>query len=245
MSIQGLAIDSDIESTNTDTLGGSFVKSTGLYPVVVDTAYLGKSQGGAMSLNLALKVANERTIIRQTLWVTSGDAKGNKNYYTTKDNKKRLLPGMIQADQIAMILTGKNMASLTVEKKTIKLWDYTAQAEKPTEVDALTEMIGQSMLIGVHKVRTNKVKKDSNGKYVNQTEERLFNEIDKLFYPDGFSVTEKAAEAEQPLFHKKWDEEYSEDYVNDRYKEVTDTTDDDSLPNTDSTSTDSLFTEDE
>lgn len=239
MSIQGLAIDSDIESTKVDTLGGSFVKPTGLYPVMVDMAYLGKSVGGAMSLNLHLKVIADSSIVRQTLWVTSGNKKGNKNFYTTKEGKKRLLPGMIQADQIAQITTSKNMAALTPEEKTIKLWDYESQAEKPTKVHALTEMIGQPMLVGLQKVRTNKVQKDSNGKYIDQVEDRNFNEIDKIFFPDGFSVTEKAAEAEEALFHQKWADKYDEEYVDDRYK-TPEGSDDDSLPPVEA-STGSLF----
>lgn len=238
MSIQGLAIDSDVESTNTDTLGGSFVKSTGLYPVMVDMAYLGKSAKGAMSLNLHLKVIADSSIVRQTLWVTSGDAKGNKNFYTDKNGKKRLLPGMLQADQIAQITTSKNMASLTPEEKTIKLWDYETSVEKPTKVHALTEMIGQPLLVGLHKVRTNKVKKDSEGKYIDQVDDRQFNEVDKIFFPDGFSVTEKAAEATEALFHGKWTAKYPEDYLDDRYVKPEDA-DDDSLPET--ASTGSLF----
>lgn len=241
MSIQGLAIDSDIESTNTDTLGGSFIKPTGLYPVIVDMAYLAKSAGGAMSLNLHMKPADGGAIVRQTLWVTSGDKKGNKNFYTTQNGKKRLLPGMITADQIATITAGKAMAALTPEEKTIKLWDYETSAEKPTKVHALTEMIGQSMLIGLLKVRTNKVQKDSNGKYIDQVEDRLFNELDKIFYPDGFSVTEKAAEAEEALFHAKWATKYGDEFVDDRYKAVEGEADDSLPDNTGTNSTGSLF----
>jgi hypothetical protein len=193
-----------------------------------------------MSLNLHLKVANDSSIVRQTVWVTSGDAKGNKNFYTDQKGKKRLLPGMLQADQIAAITTGKSMAALTPEEKTIKLWNYEAQAEKPTKVHALTEMIGQPLLIGLHKVRANKVKQDSDGKYVNQKEDRTFNEVDKIFHADGFSVTEKAAEVETAVFHEKWAAKYPEDYVNDKYEAVEDADDEeDALPA--AASTKSLF----
>ena len=226
------------------TLGGGFVKPTGLYPLVVDMAYLAKSQGGAMSLNLHLRMADDPSvIIRQTLYVTSGDKKGNKNFYLDKNKKKRLLPGMIQADQIAAITTGKRMAVLTPEEKTIKLWDYESQAEKPTKVHALTEMIGQSILVGLLKVRTNKVKRDSNGKYVDQVDDRTFNEIDKIFHADGFSVTEKAAEAETAQFHLRWADKYPEDFIDDCYKKVEDTVDEDALPDA-VASTGSLFEDD-
>ena len=241
MSIQGLAIDSDIESSPVDVLGGSFVKPTGLFAARVDMAYLGKSAKGALSLNLHFKLLSDSSIVRQTLWVTSGDAKGNKNYYLDKNGLKRLLPGMLDADQIAQITAGKAMAALTPEEKTIKLWDYETSAEKPTKVQALMEMVGQDVLIGLHKVRDNKVKKVGE-KYVDQKADRNFNELDKVFYPDGFSVTEKLAEAETPVFHEKWTAKYGPDFVDDRYTEVeSDDDDDDALPDTTPASTGSLF----
>ena len=89
----GLAIDTDVEASDKDVLaGGGFTKPTGVYDMIVDTAYMGKSQKGAVSLNLILKSAQsgDNTTFRQTLWVASGDAKGNKNYYVDKNNKKRL-----------------------------------------------------------------------------------------------------------------------------------------------------------
>lgn len=238
MSIQGLAVDSDVESTNTDTLGGTFIKPTGLYPMIVDMAYLGKSSKGAMSLNLHLKT-EDNSVVRQTLWITSGDKKGNKNFYLTKEGKKRLLPGMVLGNQISAITADSLMGAMTPEEKTIKLWDYESQAEKPTKVPCLTEMIGQPILVALTKIRSNKVKMDSNGKYINQVEERFFNEIDKVFYADGFSVTEKAAEADEALFHQKWTDKYDSEFVNDKYQEVEGTSDD-SLPEVEA-STGSLF----
>lgn len=241
MSIQGLAIDSDIESSPVDVLGGSFVKPTGLYAARVDMAYLGKSKKGAMSLNLHFKLLGDSSIIRQTLWITSGDAKGNKNYYVDKNGLKRLLPGMLEADQISTITAAKPMSALTPEEKTIKLWDYETSSEQPTKVHALTEMVGQDILLGLHKCRDNKVKKVGE-KYVDQKADRHFNELDKVFYADGFSVTEKLAEAETPLFNEKWSAKYGPDFIDDRYTEVeSDDDDDDALPDTAIASTGSLF----
>ena len=232
MSINQLAIGADVEKTNTDTLGGSYTKDTGLYPCTVDMAYLGKSRGGAMSLNLHLKLASDKSVIRQTLWVTSGDAKGNKNFYTNKDGKKFLLPGMVLADQIAAITTGKPMGELSAEEKTIKLWDYDAGAEKPTEVPVVTEMLGQPILIALMKHRENKRVNDGSGNYIPTADERIFNEIDKVFYPDGFSVTEKEANAAEAKFHKQWAEKYPNGYVEDDYDASVASTEDDSLPDT-------------
>lgn len=229
MSINELAIGADVEKGNTDTLGGSFTKDTGLYPCAIDMAYLDKSQGGALSLNLHLKIADDQSIVRQTLWVTSGDAKGNKNYYVNKNGKKFLLPGMQLADQVSQIAAGKPMADLTAEPKTIKLWDRDAQAEKPREVPVLTEMLGNSILVGLHKVEENRRTSDGSGGYVATKDRRTFNEIDKVFHPDGYSVTEKEAGAEEAKFHKQWAEKYGNATI-DNYDPNVESASDDALP---------------
>lgn len=241
MSINQLAIGSDVEKTNTDTLGGGFTKPTGLTPCTIDVAYLGKSRGGAMSLNLHLKLASDKSVIRQTLWVTSGDAKGNKNYYINQSGKKFLLPGMVLADQLAKITAGKPMAELTAEEKTIKLWDRDAGAEKPTKVPALTEMIGQPVLIGLVKHRENKRVNDGSGNYVPTKDERIFNEIDKVFHPDGYTVTEKESGAEEAKFHKTWADKYGPEYVEDSYDANVEDPTDDSLPEAAAADTGDLF----
>lgn len=221
MAIEGLKIDSDVQKENADNLGGGgFTLDSGMYPMKVDMAYLAKSKGGAMSLKLHLKQLDGRKLtIRETLWVTSGDAKGNKNYYL-RNNKKHLLPGMILADQISKITAGKEMSDLTVEEKTIKLWNSEAGEEVPTTVPALTEMIDSDIYVGVHKVRANRVKLNAAGKYVDTNEERVYNEVHKVFHPDGFSVTEKLAGSEKPTVIDTWRDKFDNAYVNDQFSPV-------------------------
>jgi len=240
MSINQLAIDPEVEKPNTDTLGG-FTKDTGLYPATVDMAYLGKSKGGAMSLNLHLKLVSDKTIVRQTLWVTSGDAKGNKNYYINQNGKKFLLPGMVLADQIARITANKAMSELSTEEKTIKLWDRDAQAEKPTKADVITAMIGKPILIALLKIRENKKTSDGSGNYVPTKSERVYNDVAKVFYPDGYSVTEKEAGADEAKFHKQWADKYTSDYVQDDYDANVEDPTDDALPDAPAADSGQLF----
>lgn len=236
MSINQLAIDTDVEKTNTDSLGGGFTKPTGLYGCIVDTAYLSKSKGGALGLNLHLRVASDKSIVRQTIWCTSGDAKGNKNYYVNKDGKKFLLPGMQLADQIARITTGKAMGDLSAEEKVVKLWDNEAKAEKPTKVPVLTEMLGKSILVGLHKVDKNRWTGGA------PTADHTFiNDIDKVFYPDGFSTLEREAEAAEAKVHKQWQDKYGPDFVKDEYDASVGGSSDDSLPTEAVADTGSLF----
>jgi len=222
MSIKGLEIGSDIETTNEDTLGGgSFIRDSGLYPMSVDVAYLDKSKAGALSLNLHLRVIEgDNRLVKETLYLTSGDTKGNKNFYINKKTgKKVLLPGRSMGEQIARILTDQPMAQLTPEEKTIKLYDFDLKKEVPTPVASLTEMVGQELLIGLHKCVENK-RVESNGKWVDTNNKREFNEIHKVFYPDGFSVTERNAEAEEAVFVNTWRNKFDAEYVNDTFKTV-------------------------
>jgi len=247
MSFENLGIGADIEKEDTDVIRGKgcYAIDTGLYPMIIDVAYLEKSKGGALGLNLHLKPADGgKQVVRQTLWITSGDKKGNKNYYVTKNNKHRLLPGMILADLIANITAGSTMQAVAknAEKKTIKLYDFEIRAEKPTEVNAMVDMIGKPILVGIHKHRTNKNEANAAGIYEPIGKERVFNEIDKVFHPDGFSVAEKAAEAKAPVFVNTWKNDFDASYVNDTYKAVSGTSaDTDALPDSDSGAVDSLF----
>ena len=164
MTLDLLKIDSDVENTNADVRPGGFTLPTGLYPMVVEVAYMSKANSGAIALRVHFKAADDSgATLRQAFWVVSGNAKGNKNYYVTKQGKKRLLPGMEQANQLAMITTGNPLGNLSSEKKSVKLWNRDAGEEVPTEVDCITKMHGQKVLVGIHKIRDNRVTPDSSG----------------------------------------------------------------------------------
>jgi hypothetical protein len=221
MSIAALELGNDVEVTNEDVIvGGGFTLSTGLYAMVVDNAYLDKSSKGAMSLNLHLKKkAGGNQVYRHTIYITSGDTKGNKPYYE-KDGKKFPLPGYSLANQISQITADLPISQVTPEKKLVKLWDFEASAEVAREVPVLTEMVGQEILVGMQLVRENKRSKTATGEWVDTNEAREFNEIDKVFYPDGFTVTEKSGDAEEAVFVHKWEAANGEDYVRDKFKPV-------------------------
>lgn len=220
MSIAELQLGNDVEQTNEDVIvGGGFTLPTGLYPMVVENAYLDKSSGGAMNINLHLKKkTGGKQVYRHTIYITSGDAKGNKPYYE-KDGKKHPLPGYSLVDQITKITAGVPLSQVVPEDKLVKLYDFEAKAEVPRQVPVITQMIGQEILVGVKLVRQNK-RTQSGGNWVDTNEVQEFNEISKVFYPDGFTVTEKSAEAESAEFVKKWADANPEDYVQDKFKPV-------------------------
>lgn len=220
MSIAALQLGNDVEVQEEDVVvSGGFTLGTGLYPMVVENAYLDKSKTGAMSINLHLKKqAGGNQVYRHTIYITSGDAKGNKPYYE-KDGKKHPLPGYALVDQIAKITAGVPLSQVETDEKLVNLYDFDAKAEVPREVPVVTGMLGQEILVGMHLKRENK-RAQSNGKWVDTNEAREYNEINKVFYPDGFTVTEKAAEAEEAAFVQKWAKAYPEGTVIDKFKPV-------------------------
>lgn len=222
MSLDNLKIDSDAEQD------GDFIPapdghllSSGIYPMEIEMAYVDLSKGGAMGLFLTLKDEDFQTPVKQTIWMTSGDAKGNRNYYIDAEGKKKILPGMAQAEHIAKITTGKSFSDLDTEDKIVKVWDSKAGTEKPTKVRAVTDLIGQKLVVGLLKKVENRNVRTSDGQYRPVNKKRYFNEIGKLFYPDGLTVSEKEAGGSEPGFINQWKEKY-ENVTIDNYKEVDD-----------------------
>ena len=221
MSIAALQLGADVEKQDEDVIvgGGGFILPTGLYPMVIETAYLDKTESGAMMMHVHLKRKDGgNQVYRFHNCIVSGDAKGNKPTYF-KDGKNYPLPGYTQMDQICQIAGGIKLSQIDPEKKLVKLWDFNAKAEVPREVPVVTQIVGQEILAGIRLRRENK-RANNNGTWTDTNEAREFNELDKVFYPDGFTITEKAAEAEKAEFVEKWKAANPEDLVIDKFRPV-------------------------
>lgn len=218
--LEKLSVDSDVEGQNEDFIpGGNFVLDTGVYPMMIEQAYLGESRGGAMSVTVWLKEVDGNRTLRETFYVTSGKDKGQTNTFVDKrSGKKRLLPGMESMNQLAIIATGQPLAAQKPEAKTLKLWDFEARKELPKEVPVLTGLLGQPVLVCITKRRENK-RANVGGDWIDTNEERVFNEASKFLYPSGHSVAEKKAD-EDAEFRDNWASKFGPDYVNDRYTPV-------------------------
>lgn len=68
-------------------------KEAGLYTVAVDKAYIRKTDSGANMLEVDFKLGDGSDFHYSTC-VLSGDEKGNKSTYTTKQGVERALPGV-------------------------------------------------------------------------------------------------------------------------------------------------------
>lgn len=191
-----------------DVLGGGGVLDTNVYPMKVKVAYFTSSASGAVAINLQGDVDGKE--VRQQFWVLSGNDKGNKNTYT-KDGKEYYLPSFLTANSLALLTVGKELSQLDVEKKVIKLYDFDAKEERPTEVDVLVELTGQMIQAGIQKQTVDKNvdtgEKDANGRkvYAASGETREINEVVKFFrYDDGLTVPEIEKGVTEAKFKDDW-----------------------------------------
>lgn len=185
-----------------DVLGGGGVLDTNVYPMKVKVAYFTTAASGAVAINLQGDVDGKE--VRQQFWVLSGNDKGNKNTYT-KDGKEYYLPSFLTANSLALLTVGKELSQLDVEKKVIKLYDFDAKEERPTEVDVLVELTGQLIQAGIQKQTVDKNEKGDDGKYYPTGETREINEVVKFFrYDDGLTVPEIEKGVTEAKFKDDW-----------------------------------------
>lgn len=201
--LSSLASDASIGQETDSVGGGNAPLESGLYACTVSMAHLKKADSGAMALVLTLTTEDKREI-RQSLWMTSGTAKGCKNYYE-KDGEKNFLPGFNHANALCLLTVGKEISAMDTEQKVVKLYSAEAKAEVPTKVDVIVDLLGKEILVGLIKQTVDKTKKNDAGVYVPTGETRDENEIDKLFRAtDRMTTAEIRAQATEAAFADTW-----------------------------------------
>lgn len=207
MDLTKLKLGAEVESNESDSLGGGYTLESGVYPMKIDMAYIGKSQGGAMSVNMTFTHGQQS--LKHTFWVTSGDAKGNKSTYE-KDGKHYPLPGLNMVNGIVFLTLGKELGDLTTETKTVNVWNYDSKAEVPTQVEVLMDLLGQDIVLGVQKRIVDKNVKNDNGVYVPSGETRQENEVSKVFQAgSNLTVSEVKAGETAGEFMQKWADKWT------------------------------------
>lgn len=206
--LASLATDDSIQ-TERDSVGASFGPvDSGLYNMTITLAYLKTAASGALALALELK-SDAGQVVRQDFWMTSGTAKGGKNYYE-KDGEKRYLPGFTMANSLSLLTVGKEIGQHETETKVINLYSAEAKAEVPTKVEMFTDLLGKEIIAGVIRQTVDKNVKDAAGNYVPSGETRDENEVDKFFrVRDRMTTAEIRAQAEQASFIDTWNEKWA------------------------------------
>jgi hypothetical protein len=200
-----LSLAKDVKMDEDSLGGGSFIWESDVYDCVVDMAYLSESKGGATALNLTL--LNGKKKLKETLWITSGKAKGQKTFYTDKDGVNRPLPGWSQAYNLCMTSAGETLGDVANngETKTINIYNFDKRKEMPTETEhVLVDIIGKSVKVGVVKQIVNKRVKQGN-EYVDSTDTKEENTISQFFHAEsGLTVDEATKDVKEADFINKW-----------------------------------------
>lgn len=200
--LASLSTDASIEDEK-DSIGQSAFESD-CYLLTITSAYINKSDGGALGLVTEFKTEDNRTL-KQTFWMTSGTAKGCNNYYIDKNGDKKYLPGFLVANSLALLTTGKEISALDTETKVVKKYSKEVKAEVPTKVEMVMELLNQEIYGGVIKQIVDKTEKADDGSYVPTGETREENEIDKFFRAkDKKTTAEIRNEQDSAEFFDKW-----------------------------------------
>lgn len=197
----GSSIDTSLEQGG-DRLGGFTVFDSDAYNAKIALAYAGESSGGAKSMTFHFQLEDGREY-RETVYVTSGREKGQKNYYE-KDGKKNPLPGYTLANDIALCATGKDLLNQTFEERVVKLYNKDAGAEVPTKVQVATSLLGQPVTLAIMKEVVDKNVDNGAGQYVPSGETREQNVIDKAFHTESRRTVSEATGGQPAGFLDKW-----------------------------------------
>jgi hypothetical protein len=204
-----LATDDSIKPEIDTVGGGNGPLDSGLYKAKVTMAYVNKSRGGAKTLNLIMKTEDDREV-RQLIYMSSGDDKGNSTFYVTKEGEKKYLPGYLLASNLIQLSLNKEISQIATEEKVIKLYSYDAKAEVPTKVDAVTDLIGAEIIVGLIRQTVDKNVKNDAGEYVATGETRDENEIDKFFRAsDRLTTAEIRAQVTEAAFADTWEAKWA------------------------------------
>ena len=204
MSLASLKTDNSIE-VEKDIIGGAVrIEETNVYNLTIELAFLKTSQSGALALETHFKTDTGANL-RQTFWMCSGTAKGGKNFYMSKDGKKRYLPGFTLANDLALLTAASEIGDLNTDEKMVKLYDYVAKEEVPTKVQMFTDLVGTQVKAGIQMSIEDKNIKNDADQYVPSGETRTESNVDKFFRArDGLTRTEIIAGEAESVFVDAW-----------------------------------------
>lgn len=200
----------------TDSLGGFQTLKSNVYDAVIAMAYVGKSTGGAQFIEFEFKLPEGKTH-KETVYVTSGDAKGNAFTYV-RNGKEFYLPGYILADEICAVATEQLLSQQDSDERLVEVYDFDTKSKKQKEFPVLIDLIGKKLKLAIMEVKENK-KEKVGGKWVDINEARTSNVIDKAFNTEGLTTIELMDGETEADYMEKWLDK-NKGNVKDSFKEV-------------------------
>ena len=198
-------LPSTVEAQSIERIGGGgYTWESGVYLTTVKMVYLNQSKGGAISFNVLLENANGKEL-KEAMWVRSGDAKGNKSYYTGRDGVDHPLPGYSVANSMCVAATGTSLAECmaSAEKKSVNLYNPELKKEVATERPVLMALLNTSVSVAVSQINEDKTSMNSSGEYVPTGDTRIVNEC-KFFGNTAGLTTEEILEGKPAVMFDKW-----------------------------------------
>lgn len=205
--LKKLTTDDSIQNEK-DSIGGGGVVDSGLYKCTINHAYVTVASSGAIGIVFSFKT-EEGKDIRQTVYVTSGTAKGGSNTYTDGKGNKQYLPGFLLAESIALLTTGQSINALDTEDKVVPVYNAEAKQEIPTKVPMIMDLLGKEILLGVIRQKVDKTQKDAAGNYVPTGETREENDIEKAFRASDRKTTSEIRAEAEANFVNTWSEKWT------------------------------------
>jgi hypothetical protein len=154
-----------------------------IYGATIKMIFVGQAKSGARNVTIQLKTADGKDY-SETIYVTN---KEGKNTYE-KDGKEFFLPGFLLVNNLAIMTTGKGLHDFVeddIETKTVKLYDYDAKKELPTDVQAVVPMIGKQVMVAILEEEFAKSKlNESTKKYEPTGEYGVRNVMVKAYNPE-------------------------------------------------------------
>lgn len=186
--------------------GGRQAFDADIYAAKIKLMYGIKSSGGAMGVELLLDLDGKE--YKETIYVTSGDTKGNKNYFE-KDGKKYPMPGFTVVNDLVMAATGgKELKDLEFEDRTVKVYNFEKRTEENKVVQHAPELIDAEVLVAITNTAKNKQKKnDSTGEYEDVIPAVIIHEnsIAKVFDATSKRTVREALDGkDEAQFHDEW-----------------------------------------
>lgn len=198
-----LKLGSDVDNTSKDVLGGFSTLNSDIYSFEIKSAHLMQSAKGAVGVVLEVVTADGKTV-KETLYVTTSTEKGGETHYVAKDGKKYPLPSYALMDDICLLTVNKELEDVAsnVELKYVNVYNPDLKKEVPTEVEILTELTGQTILLGILKV----VEEKRNAMGISDGTTRERNTIAKAFHAETKgTVTELQADNDSAgTFYDQW-----------------------------------------
>lgn len=196
-------LPSTVEEQSIERVGGGYAWESGVYDIATKLVYLDQAESGAVSFNFIV-TNNEGKELKETLWIKSGNAKGNKTFYTGKDGIDRPLPGYAVANSMCVALAGISLAQAIAgaEKKTVNVYNAEQKKEVPTERPVLMPLLNKKGKVAVHQIKEAKQKKDESGKYVDTGDTRTVNESKFFGNSEGRTAEEITGDKPAEMFEK-------------------------------------------